>query len=193
MRYHLDKNSRRYLLRLDIRHAEWYIQFYAWENAAHMESGFSLSLTHAIPLLVSDSLIPLRIYVVSYTLIYRISFDHSCRMGLLCGWTIDGQKIRIAKERKSAKTLTLLVGVFMVSSLPFLIFHAVDAAFEEQLPDRRYASHVVKWLCYVNSACNWALYGFLNCDFREVLFGMLKKYHVRIISAFRSNHVAPLL
>lgn len=81
----------------------------------------------------------------------------------------------------------------MVCSLPFLIFHAVDAAFREQLPNRRYASHIVKWLCYVNSACNWALYGFLNHDFREVLFGMLNKFHVPIISALRSNRVVPLL
>ena len=81
----------------------------------------------------------------------------------------------------------------MACSLPFLIFHVVDAAFKEQLPNRRYASHVVKWLCYINSACNWALYGFLNQDFREVLFGMLKKCHLRIISALRSNRVVPLL
>lgn len=167
--------------------------FFVWENTDHMESGFSISFAHAIPLLVLDSLIPLNICVVSYTLIYRISVDHSCRIGLLCGGTIDGQKTRIAKERKSAKTLSLLVGVFMVCSLPFLIFHAVDAAFEEQLPNRRYASHVVKWLCYLNSACNWALYGFLNYDFREALFGMLKKCHVCIVSASRSNRVVPLL
>lgn len=167
--------------------------FFVWENTDHMGSGFSISFAHAIPLLVLDSLIPLNICVVSYTLIYRISVDHSCRIGLLCGGTIDGQKKRIAKERKSAKTLSLLVGVFMVCSLPFLIFHAVDAAFEEQLPNRRYASHVVKWLCYLNSACNWALYGFLNYDFREALFGMLKKCHVRIVSASRSNRVVPLL
>lgn len=167
--------------------------FFVWENTDHIESGFSISFSYAIPMLVLDSLIPLSIYVVSYTLIYRISLDHSCRIGLLCGWTIDGQKIRIAKERKAAKTLSLLVGVFMVCSLPFLIFHAVDAAFKEQLPNRRYASHIVKWLCYVNSACNWALYGFLNHDFREVLFGMLKKFHILIISALRSNRVVPLL
>ena len=167
--------------------------FFVWENEDHMESGLSISFTNAIPLLVLDGLIPLNICVVSYTLIYRISVVHSCRIGLFCGWTIDGQKIRIAKESKSAKTLSLLVGVFMVCSLPFLIFHAVDAAFEEQLPNRRYASHVVKWLCYVNSACNWALYGFLNYDFREVLFGMLKKCYVRLISALNSKRVVPLL
>lgn len=167
--------------------------FFAWENTEHNEPGFSISLSHAIPLLVLDSLLPLNICVVSYTLIYRISVDHSCRMGLLCGWTIDGQKMRIANERKSAKTLSLLVGVFMVGSLPFFFFHVVDTAFKEQLPNRRYASHVVKWLCYINSACNWALYGFLNNDFREVLFGILKKCHERLFSAFRSNRVVPLL
>ena len=97
--------------------------FFVWENTDHVESGFSISFSHAIPLLVLDSLIPLSICVVSYSLICRISLDHSCRIRLLCGWTIDSQKIRLAKERKSAKTLSLLVGIFMVCSLPFLIFH----------------------------------------------------------------------
>ena len=95
--------------------------FFVWETTDHIEPGFSISVSHAIPLLVLDSLTPLNVCVVSYTgpLIYRISVDHSCRISLLCGWTIDGQKIRIAKERKPAKTLSLLVGVFMACSLPF--------------------------------------------------------------------------
>lgn len=167
--------------------------FFAWKNPGYMDPGFSISISHALPLLMLDILISLSICVVVYTLIYRISLEHSCRIGLLCGWTLDGQNIRIAKERKSAKTLSLLVGIFMVCSLPFFIFHAVDAAFKEQLPNRRYASYIVKWLYYINSACNWALYGFLNHDFREVLFVIFKKCHLCIVSVLRSNRVVPFL
>lgn len=167
--------------------------FFAWKTPNLMKSAFSISLSYAIPLLLLDILIPLTICVVSYALIYRISLDHSCRIALLCGWTqFDGDKIRIVKERKSNKTLCLLVGIFMICSLPFFIFHAVDVSYDD-LPSRRYASHIVKWLCYVNSACNWALYGFLNQEFREVLFGMVKKCHLRIISMLQSNRVVPLL
>ena len=165
--------------------------YFAWHNLDYMEPGFSISFKYALPLLLLDNLIPLSICVVAYTLIYRISLEHSCRIGLLCGWTFDGQKTRIIKEKKSAKTLSVLVGVFVACSLPFFIFHAVDAAFNEQLPNRRYASHVVKWLCYINSACNWALYGFLNQDFRKVLFAIFKKCHLRIVSVLRSNRVVP--
>ena len=163
--------------------------FFAWKTPDYTESGFSISISYAIPLLLFDHLLPLTICVVSYILIYRISLDHSCRIRLLCGWTFDGHKIRIAKGRKSARTLSLLVGIYLVCSLPFFIFHAVDTAYKEELPNRQYASHIVKWLCYINSACNWALYGFLNQDFREVLFVMFKKCHLRIISVFRSNRV----
>ena len=173
------------------------LSLFAWKTPHYVEdnSGFSISFPYAIPLLVLDNLLPLSICVVTYFLIFRISLDHSYRLGLLCGWSLDGNKIRIAKERKTVRTLSLLVGIFTVCSLPFFIFHAVDAACKE-LPNRQYASHIVKWLCYVNSACNWALYSFLNQDFRDILFAVCTRSYRRIISILRfmnSNRVEPLL
>lgn len=168
--------------------------FFAWKNHEdHAETGFSFSLCSAIPLLILDNLLPLGICVVTYVLIFRISLDHSYRLGLLCSWSLEGHRVRISKERKSIRTLSLLVGTFTVCSLPFFIFHAVDIAYKEELPNRQYASHMVKWLCYVNSACNWALYGFLNQDFRNVLFAVCSKCHLRILCFLNSNRVAPFL
>ena len=170
----------------------------AWKTPQQDEdkSGFSISLSYAIPLLILDNLLPLGVCMVTYVLIFRISLEHSYRLGLLCGWSLDGHRIRIAKEKKSIRTLSLLVGTFTVCSLPFFIFHVVDMALSEELPNRLYASHVVKWLCYVNSACNWALYGFLNQEFRDVLFAVCSKCQLRILSIYgrlmNSNRVVPL-
>lgn len=138
---------------------------------------------------------PFIVCIVSYALIYRISRQHSCKIALLCGWTpLDDHKMQIVKERKCAKTLSLLVGTFTICSLPFFVFHVVNvSSYNERLPYRRYASQMVKWLCYVNCACNWALYGFLNQEFRKVLFVMFKKCHLRIKSLLQSNRLVPLL
>ena len=174
------------------------LSFFAWKTPDHAEadkSGFSISLCYGIPLLIFDNLVPLITCVMTYTLIFRISLDHSYRLGLLCGWTLDGHSLRISKDRKTLRTLSLLVGTFTACSLPFFVFHAVDSAYEEGLPYRQYASYIVKWMCYVNSACNWALYSFLNQDFRDVLFAVCKKGYFRIHSALcftKANRVAPL-
>lgn len=170
------------------------LSFFAWKTPNALNPGFIISLTHAIPLLLLDILMPFIVCLVSYALIYRISRQHSCRIALLCGWTpLDDHKIQIVKERKCAKTLSLLVGIFTICSLPFFVFHVVNVSrYNEKLPCRRYVSQIVKWLCYINCACNWALYGFLNQEFREVLFVMFKKCHLRIISLLQSNRVVPL-
>lgn len=171
------------------------LSFIAWKTPNIPNPGFAISLTHAIPLLLLDILMPFIVCIVSYALIYRISRQHSCKIALLCGWTpLDDHKMQIVKERKCAKTLSLLVGTFTICSLPFFVFHVVNvSSYNERLPYRRYASQMVKWLCYVNCACNWALYGFLNQEFRKVLFVMFKKCHLRIKSLLQSNRLVPLL
>ena len=67
--------------------------------------------------------------------------------------------------RKSTRTLGLLVGAFATAHLPFLVFHALDGAFEEKLPHRLYVGSVVKCLTFTTSTLNWALYGFLNREY----------------------------
>ena len=60
--------------------------------------------------------------------------------------------------------------------LPFLVFHALDGAFEEKLPHRFYVGSVVKWLTFTSSTLNRALYGFLNREYKRTLiklFGVL--------------------
>ena len=44
--------------------------------------------------------------------------------------------------------------------LPFLVFHALDGAFEEKLPHRFYVGSVVKWLTFTSSTLKVARYSF---------------------------------
>ena len=170
--------------------------FLAWKNPDVATAGFSISVEYAIPLLILDVVLPFVICVVAHCSIFRISLEHSHRISLLCGWAFSEHKIRLKREKKSALTLSVLVGTFAVTSLPFFIFHVVDVAYNEQVPYRYYASQVVKWFSYLNSASNWVLYGFLNHDFREVLFSMFKSFYNWICSAkvrcFNQNRVTPL-
>lgn len=128
----------------------------------------SAPIRSSVLLLVFDLLVPFVICLLTYAKIFQISRRQARQIALTHRWVV-GENNYLSRQRKSAKTLGILVGVFAISYLPFLVFHAVDGAFEEKLPNRFYFGSVVKWLPYANSAINWALYGFLNREYREAL------------------------
>ena len=138
------------------------------------EVGFYISFPHAIILMLSGLSLPFAVCVCLYYRIYKISIHQSSQIASLFIWKKEENRLRIVRERKSAKTLGLLVGTFALCTLPFSVFHVLDMAFNETLSGRETARHVVKWLCYVNSASNWALYGFLDRVFRDALQAVMK-------------------
>ncbi|XP_041789696.1 trace amine-associated receptor 3 [Chelmon rostratus] len=69
------------------------------------------------------------------------------------------------RERKAAKTLGIIMGVFLIFWMPFFTVNIVDPFIE-------YSTEVVVWdiflwLGYINSSLNPFLYGFFNRSFRR--------------------------
>lgn len=134
------------------------------------------SIAFSILVLLVVIVIPFVICLISYRLIFvianqqvqRIQFDPS---------TIDGYTMERINERKrnskAKKTISWLVGAFALFCLPFVFFHIIDATLKLKYPYKKHVEQLVKWLSYLNSTCNWALYTLLNRELRGPLIALL--------------------
>ena len=146
-----------------------FISYFIWSRSRPLIcADLSAPLTYSVLLLLFDLLAPFVICLFVYAKIFRISRQQARRINSTCRW-IGREHHYTSQVKKSAKTLSILVGLFALAYLPFLIFHAIDGAFNEQLPNRFYFGGVVKWLVFANSSFNWAVYGFLNKEYRKAL------------------------
>ena len=144
--------------------------YFIWTQPNPLEcTELSAPLTRSVLILVFDLFVPFAICLVTYAKIFQISRQQARRIAATRLWAERGNNY-LSMERKSARTLGILVGVFAITFLPFLVFHAVDGAFEERLPNRFYFGSVVKWLSFASSAINWVLYGCLDQEYREALY-----------------------
>ena len=105
-------------------------------------------------------LVPFVICLLTYAKVFQISRQQARKIIITQGW-IDRKNNPLSMVWKSTKTLSLLVGAFAASFLPFLVFHAIDGALEEKTPHCFSYASVVKWLTFANSAINWALYCYM--------------------------------
>lgn len=163
--------------------------FFIWNSkgSSVVCKHLSAPLEYAIPMLLINVLVPYIVCIVTNAKIFRIShthirnitqFEENCRNNT---WVNGKRKhvIKLLLTRKSTVTLGLLVGSFTVCCFPFFIFHTIDAAFYEKLSYRYYSENVMKWLFFIGTSTNWALYGLLNRDFRLAIFRILRKMTAR--------------
>jgi hypothetical protein len=83
------------------------------------------------------------------------------------------QKMRLAKQRRVARTLGVLIFVFLVSWLPFTILLPVQRFFGVKYVSNSLLRKTL-WLTYANTFINPFLYFFSNNDFRYALRRILK-------------------
>lgn len=84
----------------------------------------------------------------------------------------EKQRISLSKERRAARTLGIIMGVFVVCWLPFFLMYVITPFCSGCCPSRRVISFIT-WLGYINSALNPIIYTIFNLDFRKAFKKLL--------------------
>lgn len=83
----------------------------------------------------------------------------------------EKQKISLSKERRAARTLGIIMGVFVVCWLPFFLMYVIKPFCKCCFSDR--LVNFITWLGYVNSVLNPIIYTIFNLDFRKAFKKLL--------------------
>ncbi|CAL2051602.1 unnamed protein product [Caenorhabditis brenneri] len=76
------------------------------------------------------------------------------------------EKISVAKEKRAAKTIAVIIFVFSFCWLPFFVAYVIRP-FCETCKLHAKVEQAFTWLGYINSSLNPFLYGILNLEFRR--------------------------
>lgn len=82
------------------------------------------------------------------------------------------QKISLSKERRAARTLGIIMGVFVICWLPFFLMYVVLPFCPICCPSNKLINFIT-WLGYVNSTVNPIIYTIFNLDFRKAFKKLL--------------------
>ncbi|XP_067087499.1 5-hydroxytryptamine (serotonin) receptor 1A a [Osmerus mordax] len=88
------------------------------------------------------------------------------------------RKIALARERKTVKTLGIIMGTFIFCWLPFFIVALVLPFCSESCYMPAWLGDVINWLGYSNSLLNPIIYAYFNKDFQSAFKKIIKcKFH----------------
>ncbi|XP_067398610.1 trace amine-associated receptor 4-like [Emydura macquarii macquarii] len=99
-------------------------------------------------------------------------------------------KISTKKENKATKTLSIVMGVFILCWLPFFILTIADPFINFSTPEDLYNAFL--WLGYFNSTCNPIIYGLFYSWFRKafklIVTGTIFRPDSSTLSLFPANN-----
>lgn len=84
----------------------------------------------------------------------------------------EKQKISLSKERKAARTLGIIMGVFVVCWLPFFLMYVILPFCPSCCPTNKFTNFIT-WLGYINSCLNPVIYTIFNLDYRKAFKKLL--------------------
>ncbi|XP_058117774.1 probable G-protein coupled receptor No18 [Anopheles ziemanni] len=84
----------------------------------------------------------------------------------------EKQKISLSKERRAARTLGIIMGVFVVCWLPFFLMYVILPFCPTCCPTNK-LTNFITWLGYINSALNPIIYTIFNLDYRRAFKRLL--------------------
>ncbi|KAL0269852.1 UNVERIFIED_CONTAM: hypothetical protein PYX00_007450 [Menopon gallinae] len=85
----------------------------------------------------------------------------------------EKQRISLSKERRAARTLGIIMGVFVVCWLPFFLMYVILPFCVLCCPTDKFKNFIT-WLGYINSAINPVIYTIFNMDFRKAFKKLLR-------------------
>ncbi|XP_053316244.1 trace amine-associated receptor 3-like [Spea bombifrons] len=112
---------------------------------------------------------PGSVMVGIYAKIFVVSERHAKILNNVTGYTSKQVAIQISnkKDRKAAKTLGIVMGVFLSCWLPVFIVILIDPFLNFSTPEVLFDT--LNWLGYINSTFNPIIYGFFYPWFRKAL------------------------
>lgn len=84
----------------------------------------------------------------------------------------EKQKISLSKERRAARTLGIIMGVFVFCWLPFFLMYVILPFCPTCCPTEKLINFIT-WLGYINSALNPIIYTIFNLDYRRAFKRLL--------------------
>ncbi|XP_077294923.1 octopamine-Tyramine receptor [Arctopsyche grandis] len=84
----------------------------------------------------------------------------------------EKQRISLSKERRAARTLGIIMGVFVVCWLPFFLMYVILPFCPSCCPTDKLINFIT-WLGYINSALNPLIYTIFNLDYRRAFKKLL--------------------
>nr|XP_055042335.1 trace amine-associated receptor 4-like [Misgurnus anguillicaudatus] len=119
-----------------------------------------------------------------YIIIFTVVKKHAKVLSVKVSVTTTGVNIQSSahRERKAAKTLALVMGVFFLCWLPFFITIAVDPYINFVTPADVFEA--LFWFAYFNSTCNPLIYGFFYPRFQKAFKTLIFTY----ICGFSHSH-----
>nr|Q25188.1 RecName: Full=Octopamine receptor [Heliothis virescens]CAA64864.1 octopamine receptor [Heliothis virescens] len=84
----------------------------------------------------------------------------------------EKQRISLTRERRAARTLGIIMGVFVVCWLPFFVIYLVIPFCASCCLSNKFINFIT-WLGYCNSALNPLIYTIFNMDFRRAFKKLL--------------------
>lgn len=86
----------------------------------------------------------------------------------------EKQKISLSKERRAARTLGIIMGVFVVCWLPFFLVYVILPFCSLCSEPNEKIMNFITWLGYINSSLNPVIYTIFNLDFRKAFAKYLR-------------------
>ncbi|XP_065111841.1 trace amine-associated receptor 4-like [Paramisgurnus dabryanus] len=129
-------------------------------------------------------IIPGTIMSSLYIIIFNVVKKHAKVLSEKVSVATTGVKSQSSahRERKAAKTLALVMGVFFICWLPLSISTAVDPFLHFVIPADVYEALV--WFAYFNTACDPLIYGFFYPCFQKAFKTLIFTY----ICGFNHSH-----
>lgn len=84
----------------------------------------------------------------------------------------EKQKISLSKERRAARTLGIIMGVFVICWLPFFLMYVIIPFCPTCCPTDKLINFIT-WLGYINSGLNPIIYTIFNLDYRRAFKRLL--------------------